>query len=76
MGHRLRLFINLMMTRVSFLLLLLVAAPLSWAQGTPTKPLSDKKLADFTIGEIISGDAAGEEALRGKVVALEFWGRL
>jgi hypothetical protein len=56
--------------------LLLVAAPLSWAQGTPTKPLSDKKLADFTIGEIIAGDAAGEEALRGKVVALEFWGRL
>ena len=65
-----------MMTRGYFLLLLLAAAPLSWAQGTPAKPLSDKKLADFTIGEIISGDAAGEEALRGKVVALEFWGRL
>jgi hypothetical protein len=65
------------MTRTAFLaLFLLAAAPALHAQDSPTKPVSDKKLADFTIGEIISGEKADEEALEGKVVAIEFWGRL
>jgi hypothetical protein len=65
------------MTRSAFIaLLLLAASPGVSAQDSPTKPVSDKKLSDFKIGEIISGDEADEESLKGKVVALEFWGRL
>jgi hypothetical protein len=65
------------MTRTAFIaLLLLAASPVLPAQDSPTKPVSDKKLSDFKIGEIISGDQADEDALKGKVVALEFWGRL
>jgi hypothetical protein len=57
-------------------LLLLAVAPVVHAQDSPTKPVSDKTLSDFTIGEIISGEKADAEALKGKVVAIEFWGRL
>lgn len=65
------------MTRSTFLaLLLLVAAPALNAQDSGTKPVSDKKLSDFTIGEIISGDPADPKSLEGKVVAIEYWGRL
>jgi hypothetical protein len=65
------------MNRSAFVALLMLAlVPALSAQDSPTKPVSDKKLSDFTIGEIISGDKADEESLKGKVVALEFWGRL
>jgi len=65
------------MTRAFFLSWMwLLAVPVLWAQGAGSKLVSDKKLSDFTIGEIISGDPAGEEELQGKVVVLEFWGRL
>ena len=57
-------------------LLMLALVPAVSAQDGPTKQVSDKKISDFTIGEIISGDKADEESLKGKVVALEFWGRL
>ena len=45
------------------------------AAESDTKPVSDKKLSDFKVGEIISGDKVDMKALEGKVVALEFWGR-
>jgi hypothetical protein len=65
------------MTRTTFLtLLLLAAAPALPAQDSPTKPISDQKLSNFKIGEIISGDPADAKSLEGKVVAIEFWGRL
>lgn len=65
------------MTRSLFLsLLVCVASGGLWAQGGGTKPVSDKKLSDFSIGEIISGDPVEMDKLEGKVVAIEFWGRL
>ena len=65
------------MNRHSFLALLLLAAvPAASAKDTETKPVSDKTLSDFQIGEIISGDKADQDSLKGKVVAIEFWGRL
>jgi len=65
------------MTRPVFLAtILLAAAPMLWSQDSPTKPVSDKTLSDFTIGEIISGEKADPDSLEGKVVAIEFWGRL
>jgi len=65
------------MNRSTFAVLLLMAtSSVVWAQDSATKPVSDKTLSDFTIGEIISGDKADEDSLKGKVVALEFWGRL
>jgi thiol-disulfide isomerase/thioredoxin len=45
------------------------------AAETSTKPVSDKTLADFTVGEIISGDKVDMKAMAGKVVVVEFWGR-
>lgn len=65
------------MNRHLFLtLLLLAAAPVVCAKDTETKAVSDKTLSDFQIGEIISGDKVDQESLKGKVVAIEFWGRL
>ncbi|MFN0127112.1 MAG: hypothetical protein ACKV19_10565 [Verrucomicrobiales bacterium] len=65
------------MTRLLFLsLLACVASGGLWAQSGGTKPVSDKKLSEFSIGEIISGDPVELDKLEGKVVAIEFWGRL
>jgi thiol-disulfide isomerase/thioredoxin len=64
------------MNRSTFAALFLMAfSSVVWAQDNAPKPVSDKTLSDFTIGEIISGDKADEDSLKGKVVALEFWGR-
>lgn len=64
------------MTRSLFFTFLACAASGGlWAQSAGTKPVSDKKLADFSIGEIISGDQVKLDDLSGKIVALEFWGR-
>jgi hypothetical protein len=46
-----------------------------FAAESDSKAVSDKKLSDFKIGEIISGDKVDMKSLEGKVVALEFWGR-
>ncbi len=64
------------MTRSFFLsLFVCLSAGGLWAQSASTKPVSDKTLSDFHIGEIISGDPAEADNLKGKVVAIEFWGR-
>jgi thiol-disulfide isomerase/thioredoxin len=62
---------------LSLLTLTLAActAPMFAAESASTKPVSEKKLSDFTVGEIISGDKVDMKAMSGKVVVLEFWGR-
>lgn len=52
--------------------LMLAAAPFAAAQKEGDVP--DHKLSDWSFGDTISGEKVTKTGLKGKVVAIEYWG--